>query len=53
MWDEVYVTVDIITPYCRASSESSDRCEGGTENGKSKFPSYMRHSFTIGCSPFT
>ena len=52
MWYEVYITIYIITPYGGASSESSNRGEGGTENGKTKFASYMRHGFTIGCSPF-
>ncbi len=53
LWNEVYITIDIVSPDRRSSSVSSDGGEGGAEDGEAKLTAYMRHRFTVGCSPFT
>ena len=51
-WDDVYITVHVVCPVCRSSSESSNGCQCGLEDGESKLASDVRNGVTIGCAPF-
>ena len=50
--DDVYITVHIVCPVCRSSSESSNGCQCGSEDGESKLASDVRHGVAIGRAPF-
>ena len=52
MWNDINVAVDVIAPIGGRSSVSSDGSKSCPQNGEAKFPTHVRHSFTIGCSPF-
>ena len=46
-------SVYVIFPVCGSSSESSDGCQCGSEDGESQLASDVRHGATIiGCIPF-
>ena len=46
--DNIYETVHVICPACGSSSESSDGCQCGSEDGESK----LSMNYLYACIPF-